>query len=228
MRTVLLILFSLFYVVPGMANVEATVFWYQEKEQNMSVTKIRYLVTDQFIRIDEGQADDDFILFDVTKKTIYSVNHDDHTILEIKNQDWTMPEFDFKREVVLGELKDAPSVAGKTVKRYLLTANDEVCMDIQYLPGTYPDEMRIFHQYQLVLSGQQVVMINNTPQEMQSPCFLLDQVYDDGDYYNKGLPIQLWHSRGYARLLVDFKKEHVPAELFFLPSGYSMYEPVIH
>ena len=37
------------------------------------------------MRIDNGQADDDFILFDAIKQVIYSINHDDQTILTIKS-----------------------------------------------------------------------------------------------------------------------------------------------
>ena len=83
--------------------------------------------------------------------------------------------------------------------------------------------MQAFIEYQNVLSGQQAQILHNTPIEMQTPCFLVDQVYNAGDYYRIGLPVHEWHSRGYLRMLKDYKQEKVSADWFVLPKNFSRY-----
>jgi len=209
----------------ALADVPASVFWYQEKETGTDPSTMRYLVADKFMRIDEGNRDDDFILFDAAANTIYSINHADHTVLVINPHDWHMPSFEFNHQITDALLEDAPKIAGKPVRHYLVTGDDKVCTDVQYVPGLFPERMAIMQAYQNVLSGEQVRLLANTPEDMRSPCFLADQVYNDGDYYARGLPVQIWHSRGYARILTDFQDQQVEQALFTLPADYKRYQP---
>ena len=54
MLVLLLISFS------SMANIAVTVFLYEEKETGTDAVMMRYLVNDQFMRIDNGDVSDDF------------------------------------------------------------------------------------------------------------------------------------------------------------------------
>lgn len=224
-KTFCFLVAALFYSLPALASLDARVFWYEEKESGTDVIQVRYLVTDRYIRIDEGSADDNFILYDDSARQVLSINHADHTILVIDNSDWQVPHFSFEHKLEKATLEQAPEVAGKKVKSYQLRAGGETCTDVQYLPGMFPAQMALFKRYQQVLSAQQVRGLNNTPLDMQTPCFLLDQVYNEGDYYDLGLPIQLWHARGYAKILKSFDDIKVESQLFKLPDNYSRYYP---
>ena len=68
-----------------LANTKATVFWFDELDAGIDPVQVRYLVTTKYLRIDNGGLQDNFILFDAANKIIYSVNHEDKTILVIKN-----------------------------------------------------------------------------------------------------------------------------------------------
>lgn len=208
------------------AQISAQAFWYEELEQGLPPSLHRYLVTEHYLRIDSGQADDDYILFDAAKKTIYSVNHEDQTLLTIASKAWQLPDLKFKRHQVSEQLEDGPRLFGKTVSTYRLFANQELCTEIQLVPDLYIQSRAMFRDYQHVLSGQQVQTLFNTPEEMRSPCFLIDQVYNTGDYYDQGLPVQEWHSRGYARLLKDVQPLKVDEKLFSLPEKYRSYNPL--
>lgn len=208
------------------AESKAQAFWYEELEQDLPPSLYRYLVIEDFMRIDNGQADDDFILFDAIKQVIYSINHDDQTILTIKSTPWKMPDFEFRRNQVTDKLEDGPKLFGKTVSNYRLFANQNLCTEIQLVPGIHPQSRAMFRDYQQVLSGQQVQSLFNTPKEMRSPCFLLDQVFNLGDYFDQGLPVQEWHSRGYARILKDVQSLKVDEKLFSLPEKYQSYYPL--
>lgn len=209
------------------AEVAASVFWYQERETGTAPTKMRYLVADRFMRIDEGNESDDYVLYDAGKNTIYSINRADRSVLVIEQHDWDMPEFDFDYQVTDALLKGAPKIAGKSVKHYLVTGDDKVCTDVQYVPGLYPERMALMQEYQQVLTGQQVRSLAATPKELHTPCFLADQVYNDGGYYARGLPVQIWHSRGYGRILVDFRDQPVAEELFSLPEDFRQFSPFL-
>jgi len=217
------------YLIPGAllaADLNVQAFWYEELEQDLPPSLHRYLVSDHFLRIDGGQANDDYILFDAAKKIIYSINHEDQTLLTLTSTAWQLPEFEFKRHQVTEKLESAPKLMGKTVTNYRLFADSDLCTEIQLVPDIHPRSRKMFRDYQQVLSGQQVQTLFNTPEDMRSPCFLIDQVFNTGDYYDQGLPVQEWHSRGYARLLKDVKPLKVDEKMFSLPEKYQSYYPL--
>lgn len=214
---------SLYSAVSFAANINSLLLFYSEVEEGVEPQNMRYIVNNQFIRIDDGSEAADFILFNVDKKIIYSVNHDDQTILKIKNRPWKTPVFDFNVTVAQALMKKAPPVNNKTVVNYSVKVKDAVCTDVFLIKDTYPDEMKIMYQYQRILSGQQVSTLKNTPLEFQTPCFLVDQVYHEGEYYKLGLPLQITFSRGYAKLLRNYKRADMSDALFALPKGYSEY-----
>jgi hypothetical protein len=221
MKTLFLLLF--FYTTNVFAEIQATVFLYEEKEQNSPPVNMRYLVTEKHMRVDNGSESDDFILFDSALKKIFSINHDDQTILVIDNNTWKQPDYKFRVNIVRKTLSQAPKVSGQSLIDYSVLVNNEICSRFQLLPEKFSKEMAVFQTYQLVLSGQQVISLRHTPAEMQTPCFLVDQIYNDGAYYSVGLPVQEWHSRGYAKILTNYKQEKVKQDLFSLPEGYKEY-----
>lgn len=205
------------------SDIKAMSFIYEEKEPETESVNVRYLVNNKFLRIDNGQSSDDFILFDRNKKEIYSVNRDDQSILVIKNNEWLAPKYDFSIKENKTVLTKAPKIQGKHVMDYSVSVNKDLCYRIQSVPDVYANEMQAFIEYQKVLSGQQVKLLANTPADMQTPCFLIGQVYNAGDYYRFGLPVHEWHSRGYIKVLRSYKQEKIKQELFVLPKGFESY-----
>lgn len=208
------------------AELPGTVFLYEEMEPGTERFPVRYLVSTNFLRVDNGQKSDDFILFDRDKNTVYSINHTDQTILVIEPHPWTLISFDFNREEQQRVLEQAPRLFDQVVHNYQLLANGETCAEFQLVPNVFETELQLFKAYQLVLSGQQVKSVDNTPAEMQTPCFLIDQIYNTGRQYELGLPVQEWHSRGYVRILKDFKRHDLDDDLFVLPGAYTRYQPL--
>lgn len=206
------------------AAINSLVLFYEEQEEGVDAQLMRYLVNDKFLRIDNGSAEDSFILFDVNKKTIYSVNHDDQTILNIEYTAWKQAAYDFKRTLSEKVLVDAPKIHNKDVNSYQVKAGEQVCTQVFLIKDMFPEKMSILHDYQQVLSGQQVASLKNTPEELRTPCFLLDQVYHAGDYYRLGLPVQITYSRGYVKFLKDFTESEIDSRLFVLPEGYQEYK----
>ena len=207
----------------AMANNKTTVFWFDELEAGIDPVQMRYLVTPSYLRIDNGNTQEDFILFDVEKKTIFSVNHLDRTILVIRDNQWKKPGYDFKTDVVQAPLEGAPVISGKQVQGYKVMVDGEVCTNIQFIPGMYESEREVLKKYQRTLSSQQIRNLANTPEHVKTPCFMLDVAYNEGNYYDLGMPIQEWHNRGYAKFLKEHKIQNVPDSIFILPKDYRQY-----
>lgn len=204
-------------------ELDSLVLYYDEVEQGVGLQPMRYIVNDEFLRIDSGNDTDDFVLFNVKENIIYSINHDDQTILKIENHQWTKPEFDFKTENKQQLMQKSPKVFDKQVTSYIVEASGIACTQVSLVKNMYMQDMKIFYQYQQVLSGQQVATLKNTPKEMHTPCFLVDQVYHSGDYYKLGLPIHIGYSRGYEKFLSGIKKGKFDMKLFEKPEKYSEY-----
>ncbi len=207
------------------AEESGLILYYDEYESSTGGQRMRYLINDDFLRIDNGHIDSDFILMDRAKKTIYNVNHDDQTILKITDKPWQSPVFDFTVKLREAIQADAPKVMGQSIYSYEVVADDEVCTRVLLIKDRYMKQMAVMHEYQRIMSGQQVSTLANTPKEFHTNCFLLDQVYHKGDYYKQGLPIQISYSRDYTRMLSNVEQQTLDAALFKLPKNYKEYQP---
>ena len=224
-KIVSLFLMGLTFSAPVLAEKQKMLaLYYDEVEMGAGSQNMRYLINNQFLRIDNGDDKADFVLFDVNKKIIYSVNHNDQTILKIENNKWSQPEFGFKVTTHQSAMNAAPKIQDKTVYSYNVNAGDKSCTEVFLIKDTFTDEMKIMYEYQQVLSGQQVATLNNTPKDMHTPCFLVDQVYHAGDYFKLGLPVKISYSRDYIKFLSSFKNISADAVLFELPKSYKEYK----
>ena len=218
--TVLLLCTSAIMAAPQ----KSLALFYDEIEQGAGSQTMRYIINTKFMRIDNGDDKADFILFDISKDIIYSVNHDDQTILKIENREWQAPAFKFKVSTDQVVMDGAPKIQNRTVYSYQVKADKKLCTDVYLIKDIYMDEMNVLYKYQQVLSGQQVATLKNTPVELHTPCFLVDQVYHSGDYYKQGLPVQISYSRDYARFLKSYKQMEFDDKLFVLPETYKEYK----
>ena len=213
------------------SKIDAHEVIYDEKEEGTDFYIVKYTVSDHLIRIDDSAEPDanvsGFIIFDLKKETIYSVSHFDETILVIPKYHHDGKDNNTVSKVVYEKVDDAPTISGKPVFNYKLMAETkagfEKCMDLQIASGLLPGVMSKLKQYQTVVSTQQVKTIKTVPDEYQTPCYLLDQIYNEGDYYDKGLPLHEWHSNNRVRVLRSFDKVVVDKSLFTLPKSYKQF-----
>lgn len=204
---------------------------YIEREQGTDEYEMSMLVSDRYVRIDEIGEDSGFIVYDDKEKIIYSTSNHDHSVLVIKEHKFSVETSPAKALVEYIELADAPKVSGEHVYNYReYVANkdrnpigDDVeitCLEIQLVENILPKVRRILQNYQKVVSGQQVKMVSNEISDMQSSCYFVDQVYNIGAYYEKGLPVQEWHSNGRSKILTGYEKVSVDSKKFKVPEDY--------
>jgi len=209
------------------ASLKSLLLQYDETESGVDVQSMRYIINDKFLRIDSGNADSDFILFDRNKKTVFSINHEDQTILKILYVPWESPKYDFRVSVEEHALSDAPKVFGKQVFSYQVKAKNKVCTRVLLVKDMYMNRLQVLYEFQNIMSGQQVATLYNTPKEFHTPCFLVDQVFHKADYLKLGLPIQISYSRDYSKFLKAMDEVEVDSQLFVLPANYEEFLPYI-
>jgi len=204
---------------------------YIEREPGTDEYEVSMLVSDRYIRIDETGEASGYIIYDDKDKIIYSVAHHDKTVLVIKQHRFSEKNSPARANVEYLQLADAPSVSGKDIYNYRVFISDgsgketeeETCTEIQLVEDLLPKVRKILQNYQKVVSGQQVKMVDNKITDMQTSCFYVDQIYNSGAYYEKGLPIQEWHSNERSKILTAYNKITVDPAKFKIPEGYRQF-----
>ena len=204
---------------------------YIEREPGVDDYEVTMLVSDRYIRVDEQDEASGYIIYDDRNKVIYSVSHFDKTVLLIKEHRFSEKDSPVKPVVEYLQLDDAPTVSGSEIYNYRVYVDngkgnadsEETCTEVQLVEKILPDVRKILHNYQKVISGQQVKTADNKITDIQNACFYADQVYNTGAYYEKGMPIQEWHSNERSKILTSYKKVSVAMDKFSIPESYRQY-----
>ena len=199
---------------------------YEEQETGTDPYRVKFTISNRFIRIDQLGDESGYVIYDDKEHVIHSVAHHDESVLLIPEYEYQKPDLTKQVIVKYFSIPDAPKISGQDTYGYRVTdssGNEEKCMDIILAESLLPEVTAMFVSYQKILAGQQSRLLTTTPKEYQTSCFLSDQVFNEGDYYQKGLPIQEWHSNGKNRLLVSYKKVKVDLAIFRLEENYRKY-----
>lgn len=207
------------------AEQQAALLVYRVWEQGLDPYVSRILVTPRYVRMDEGEGNSQYTLYDREKAVIYNVDDEEHSILVIDppESEPALPE-GFKLSEKVSADEGAPTIAGKPPQRVSLLANGEVCRELVAVQGLMAPALAGMREMQRTLGHVQAATLSVMPMEAQSACELVENVYAPLRRLDHGLPIQDdEHGRG--RALVDFSEVHpVDAKLFVLPADYSRSE----
>lgn len=204
-----------------------TLLSYQEQEAGVEPYPLRILVSERFLRFDDGYDASDFMLMERETQTIYSVSHEDQSILVIADYPAAEAAPD---ELVLDEERAvdtaAPEIAGKQPEYIRFLASGTVCYHAMVVPGLLEPVTTALAGYATALGNRQFSDLAAVPGDMLTPCFLSRYVYAPARHLRQGLPIQEWDETGYRRTLVDFSEAAtVDADLFELPEAYERFRP---
>ncbi len=200
----------------------ATLLQFQEQEPGIDPYTTRMLITADYVRVDDGMDNGNFVLFDRAAKTIYNVMQDNRSVLVVKPDGTVAVEADTVR---LGEqtfaVDDAPAVGGKLPQGHRLMADDEICEQAVIVPDLLPEATRALVEFHSLLGLQSAATLGNTPDEFQTPCFLARHILAPAWQWQRGLVIQNWDPRGVRMELVDFQTGlQVDDARFVVPSDY--------
>ncbi|HKJ75847.1 MAG TPA: hypothetical protein VKA64_01445 [Gammaproteobacteria bacterium] len=214
-------------VLAAAEDVEAVMLLYQRQDGGGPAYPSRFLVTPEYMRIDSGETEGDYVLFDRKKGVIHSVTHQDGSVLEIRPHEVAVEapvELNLSQERT--DQGDMPPVGGTVPERHLLRANDRRCYEVVAVPGLLEAAVEARREYRRVLAGEHARGVNALPADMQDVCNLATHTFAPVRHLAYGLPIQERGHDGFSRTLMDYDRAvEVDAALFTLPEGYVHYAP---
>lgn len=205
------------------AEIQATRLMWEEQESGIAPYPSRMLVTEDFLRSDDGHDNGDFILFDRQTRHIYSVSHAQRSVLVIESlQSPDMAQLQPPLQESLQPDPDAPKIAGQSASHFKLSSGEQVCLQATVVPGLMPDVVAALREMQALLAARQFRDLDKTPEDYRTPCFLANYIYAIDRHLQAGFPILELRQDGRQRALLDFSNsESVAAGLFTLPKGYA-------
>lgn len=199
---------------------------FMEYENNVEPYQTRLIVTPEFLRFDDGEGANDFILFDRNKKKIFSINTEEQTVMSISEKQHDIkPPFELKledKQLPLGD--DVPKIAGKEAKHFRFLANGEACYEVIAVEGLMPEVVTALKEFNRILASDSAMTFNTIPADMHNACEMSMDTFAVGRHLDKGFPIQEWSESGTGRHLVDYKEDYQPvAALFEMPKDFQYY-----
>lgn len=220
MPKVVMLVFSL--LLSGLAQAEsAALLVYKVWERGIDPYISRILVTDDYVRMDEGDPHGSFTLFDRQQEIIYNVSTEDQSVLVINPGH---VEIEKNAPLVLAEKRkidpQAPKIADITPVDIELLANGELCEQITVAPGLMEAALDGLRELKQVLARVQAATIAGRPDGLQTACDLASNIHAPTRMLDFGLPIRE-QIQGRGQVLQDYAAEYaVDALLFEVPAGY--------
>ena len=213
--------------VPEQEDGTVSVDWllYEEQEQGTDQYPVRILVSKHYLRFDDNYDASDFLLLDRRTHTLFSVSHEERSILVIEGKPRvTSLPADIALTEERSEDSNAPTIGGHAPLHVRFKANNDLCYEAVVVPGLMEMVAEALIEYAELLGLRQLDSLGSFPDAMQTPCFLSRYIYRPARQYREGLPVREWDNEGYLRTLMDFgKKRSVSPGLFLLPDGYEQF-----
>lgn len=207
-----------------------TLVLFVEQEDGVEPYQTRMIISKDFVRIDDGEGDKDFVLFDRKNKVVHSVSSSENTIMavhekKLKQGQSFEPPFKLTHSAKeMPAMKDVPAIEGVKAKHYQLITNDKVCYDVIAVKGLMPHVVKALTEFHKHMATDSYVTFNNLPADMHDACDMTATTFKPGRQFEFGFPIQEWGKRNYSRSLIDYNVNYkVEPNLFTLPEGYKRY-----
>ncbi|MGW8311121.1 MAG: hypothetical protein ACWGNB_08670 [Thiogranum sp.] len=200
----------------------ATIVRYIEQEAGVEPHPVRYIVTANYMRSDDGVDDGDYLLYDRGRHKIFTVVQETRTVLEMDGAA-PVPPTPAELSVGVRERVDqqAPEVAGVAPVQVDLVADGELCHSALVAPGLLESVRAVLQEFNLALAARQWQTLERTPAEFKTPCFLARYLYASDFHLTRGMVLADWNAQGERRELTNYETGiAVPESLFRLPEGF--------
>jgi hypothetical protein len=199
--------------------------FFQESEPGVEPYVSRYLLSDRYLRLDDGTDNGDFILFDLEQKVIHSFQHGERTHIKISPAQPEAVDFQLDFDIEQRTLTEAPKINGESAVEYRLLANGELCKKVVSVQNLMPEFVAALKGYEKLLANQASLTLSQVPEEYRTGCYMANNYLHSEDYLQGGFPLSIEDDRGRSRKLLDFSRTSKPGQLFALPQGYQLYKP---
>jgi len=202
-----------------------TLLMFHEMLPGESERMVRYLVTDRFIRIDEGGGSPDYVLYDDEKQTIYNVVASDRSVLVMKhnaNQAVTQkPQWKISSEA--SQLPIRNKVGSSKAEYIQLSINGKTCVHAVAMKDLIPEAGAILQRYYRLL-GHNLANTYSEDDIQQQHCDWAETTSGAELVFNDGFPVRYWTSGNKQRFLVDFTpKIKFDPDVMKIPEGFETY-----
>mgnify|MGYP001579508804 CR=1 FL=1 len=188
---------------------------FQDQDPGTPAYPTRVLVTEGFLRIDNGTDGEDFVLLDRKKNRVYEVTQERREILRIDAEQPALAKP--ARWQVREDVVSSPNSRTQHVNVYV---NEVLCAQVTVVPKLLPDATMALGAYRQALAGMQALTYLASPPELRSDCDLAQHVWEIAREFRHGFPIEQKYHDGRSRRLVDYREKPRQPQLFALPSGY--------
>lgn len=188
---------------------------YEDREPEQPAYVSRILILGDRMRMDYGQDDQGFILFDRNDKKVWHVAPSERRLTGIAGgvvKDVWPKEWKLSQETT-------PSEKGALTQVRL---NGALCAEFKSTP-MLTSEARLLGDFRRMLAANQANAWLGTPDDMRQPCSLALDVRAAGVEYSRGLPLAVRYWDGRSRVYLGHDKRPPRPELFELPEGYSRF-----
>ncbi len=198
---------------------------YKVEEPNIDPYETRIIITDKYIRLDDNNDGNEFVLVDRAKEIVYSVSDENDAILVVKHKLVSIkPPLELKAETDRTPDKDSPKIDGHELVHYVFKINGEACQDAMIAEGLMTNATKAIAEYRHILAGQHAKTFNTMPADLQNACDMAIHIFQPDRYLQFGLPIHERDHTGYQRSLIDFDDDYEPkATLFILPKDFEQF-----
>ena len=200
-------------------SVEATVLRFTDVEPQSQPTPVRMIITADFLRIDDGTDAKTFVLYSRKERVIYNVSDQDRMVLAIPaGPTPAKPPVQLTHSVV-ERPESVPTIAGHTVRRFLLKTNGKVCYDVYAAGNLLPGAVTAMREFIGALASDQTQSSPRMPRELLTPCYLANNIHAPARYLDHGFPVRRAEPDGRVSELNDFQPSvRVDPALFVLPA----------
>ena len=213
-------LFLLALLVPAWANAADMIrLVYQDRDPGGTPYVTRMLITPQFVRIDGGHDQGDFILLDRAAHKVYSVDHSARQILVIAQQRVAA------QAPKPWRVQSRVATVRPGTVRQQISVNGKLCATLVATAKLFPDAVAAQREYKEVLAAMQWRTWQNTPADLRDPCDLALQVMEIPLQYSQGLPLEADDANGRTRSIQEEGTVPLDSTLFVLPKGYQAIDP---
>jgi hypothetical protein len=218
----IMILVGLLLVSAGASAESASLLVYKVWERGIEPYISRMIVTADHVRLDEGDGQGGYTLFDRRQEILYNIDPEDRVVFVMTSDE---PPPDENPALILDERvevdEQAPKVIGKQPRNVALMANGELCSELVVIEGEMQEALDGLSELKLALARVQAGMMQGTPLGERSACDLAESVHAPDRSLQFGLPLQE-RNASRRQVLVDFSPTfEVEAELFELPGDYA-------
>lgn len=205
--------FAILLLAVGTAQAaDMTVVRYIDQDPGDPAYATRILVTPDFLRMDGGEDEGDFVLLDRRQRQVINVMRDNKLAMVFSPGTLPAPPQNWKARV-------ATKRGEAGTQRFSLTVNGVVCSEGVAARRAAPDAARAMAELKGVLAATQYRVWKDSPREMQHDCDLANQVWESGTTLRLGLPLEEREFSGRSRQLGSESKEPLRPELFRVPDG---------